>query len=88
MRHAVGEGVAFDADRRHGLRSRMAGQIDAAMAEPRDGLRDLLAIDQGDDLLARAQLLDRQFPVRRADHRAARVADGIEGQGRRVQKRL
>ena len=45
------------------------------MAEPGDGLRDLLAIDQGDDLLARTQLLDRQFPVRGPDHRAARVAD-------------
>ena len=34
VRHAVGEGVALDADRRHGLRTRMAGEIDAAMAEP------------------------------------------------------
>ena len=74
VRHAVGDGVAFDADRRHGLRPQMRGQIDAAMAEPRDGLRDLLAIDQGNDLLARSQLLDRQFAVRRPDHRAARVA--------------
>ena len=48
------------------------------MAEPGDGLRDLLAIDQGDDLLARAQLLDRQFPVRGPDHRAARVADSLD----------
>ena len=53
-------------------------EIDAAMAEPRDGLRDLLAIDQGDDLLAGTQRLDRQFPVRGPDHRAARVADGLD----------
>ena len=36
------------------------------------------AIDQGDDLLARTQRLDRQFPVRGPDHRAARVADSAE----------
>ena len=50
VRHVVGEGVAFDADRRHGLRSRMRGQIDAAMAEPLDGLRLQFAVDQGEDL--------------------------------------
>ena len=48
------------------------------MAEPGDGLGDLPAIDQGDHLLARAQLLDRQFPLRGPDHRAARVADGLD----------
>ena len=59
----------------------MAGEANAAMAEPCDGLRDLLAIDQGNDLPARTQVLDRQFPVGGPDHRAARVADGLDSVG-------
>ena len=54
----------------------MPGEVDAAMAEPLDGLRDLFAIDERDDLLAGAQRLHRQFAVGGADHRAAGVADG------------
>jgi hypothetical protein len=34
VRHAVGEGVAFDADRRHSLRPGMGGEADAAVADP------------------------------------------------------
>jgi len=45
---------------------------------PSQGLRDLFSIDQGDNLLARAQLLHRKFAIRRADHRAAHVADSAE----------
>ena len=48
------------------------------MAEPGDGLRDLFAIDQGDDLLAGRRLSTRQVSVRGPDHRAARVADSAE----------
>ena len=78
VRHVVSEGGAFDADRRHGLRPRMAGEAYAAMAEPLDGLRDFFANDQSDDLHAGTQRLDRQFPVRGSDHRPAHVADSAE----------
>ena len=34
VRHGLGERAAPDADRRHGLRVRMRGQVDAAAADP------------------------------------------------------
>ena len=43
-----------------------------------DRLRDLLAVDQGDHLLAGPQLFDRQFSIRGPDHGAAGVADGLD----------
>ena len=52
VRHVVGERAALDADRRHRLRPRMRGQVDAPPADPLDRLRAQFAAGQREDDVA------------------------------------
>jgi hypothetical protein len=56
VRHTLGEGVAPDADRRRDFQAWMPGEVDPAMTEPGDRLRNFLITDQGDDLFTRPGL--------------------------------
>ena len=84
VRHVVGEGVAFDADRRHGLRSGMRGQIDAAMAEPSDRARDVVAIRYRENKISDDEVFDFAFARRGGDMRASQIANRLGGEERQV----
>ena len=86
MRHVVGEGVALDADRRHGLRSRMPGQIDAPMAEPPDRPRDVVPIRYRENEVSDDKVFNFALARWGGETRASQIANRLAGEERQVRR--